>query len=112
MLRGDPLEHCPTRDFPPRPLEIPVPSKEARKQILEIHLEKKPIDSTVNIEKLVEITDSYTGADIAAMVNAAAMSAIKEHISAAGKNEIQDEKVKQNNNGTSRGWFEKGVEEE
>jgi len=100
------------KDVFDRILEIPIPSKEARKQILEIHLEKKPIDSTVNIEKLVEIKDSYTGADIAAMVNAAAMSAIKEHISAAGKNEIQDEKVKQNNNGTSRGWFEKGVEEE
>jgi ATP-dependent 26S proteasome regulatory subunit len=39
-----------------RILEIPVPSKEARKQILEIHLNRKPIDSTVNIEKLVELT--------------------------------------------------------
>src|SRR5213082_3152114 len=55
-----------------RILEIPVPSKEARKQILEIHLKNKPTDSTVNIEKLVELTDGYTGADIAAMVNAAA----------------------------------------
>jgi len=71
-----------------RILEIPVPSKEARKQILEIHLKKKPIDSTVNMEKLVELTDGYTGADIAAMVNAAAMSAIKEYISAAGKKKV------------------------
>ena len=88
-----------------RILEIPIPSKEARKQILEIHLNKKPIDSTVNIEKLVELTDGYTGADIAAMVNAAAMSAIKEHISVAGKKKVtrgneqrSDEKEKQNDN--------------
>jgi transitional endoplasmic reticulum ATPase len=87
-----------------RILEIPVPSKQARKQILEIHLKKKPIDSTVNIEKLVEITDGFTGADIAAMVNAAAMSAIKEHISTAGKKvtagneQPNNEKEKQNNN--------------
>ena len=88
-----------------RILEIPVPSKEARKQILEIHLKKKPIDSTVDIEKLVEITDGYTGADIAAMVNAAAMSAINDHISVAGKNKItrgpeqrKDEKERQNSN--------------
>jgi len=87
-----------------RILEIPVPSREARKQILEIHLKKKPIDSTVNTEKLVEITDGYTGADIAAMVNAAAMSAIKEHISFEGKKKItggkephSDQKDKQNN---------------
>jgi len=88
-----------------RILEIPVPSKKARKQILEIHLKKKPIDSDADIGKLVEITDGFTGADIAAMVNAAAMSAIKENIAEAGKNNItrgnkeqSDEKVKQNNN--------------
>lgn len=55
-----------------RILEIPIPSEEARKQILEIHLKKKPFDSTVNVDKLVELTDGYTGADIAAIVNAAA----------------------------------------
>ena len=32
------------------------------------------------MDKLVEITNGSTGADIAAIINAAAMSAIKEHI--------------------------------
>src|ERR687885_1751982 len=63
-----------------RILEVPVPDKEARKEILKIHTNKKPLDSTVNLDRLVELTDGYTGADIAAIVNAAAMSAIKEHV--------------------------------
>jgi transitional endoplasmic reticulum ATPase len=77
-----------------RLLEVPVPDEESRKEILKIHTSKKPLDhDTVNIDKLVELTDGYTGADIAAMVNAAAMSAIKEHMmtSVNNENEIKEE---------------------
>jgi transitional endoplasmic reticulum ATPase len=63
-----------------RMLEVPIPDKEARKQIFLIHTGKKPLDADVKMEKLVDMTDGMTGADIAAFVNAAAMSAIKEHI--------------------------------
>jgi transitional endoplasmic reticulum ATPase len=63
-----------------RILEVPVPDKEARKQIFQIHTKKKPLDSDVDLGKLVEMTENMTGADIAAIVNAAAMSAIKEHV--------------------------------
>ncbi len=64
-----------------RILEVPVPDKEARRQILQIHAKKKPIDPSVSLDRLVEMTNGYTGADIAAFVNAAAMSAIREHVS-------------------------------
>jgi transitional endoplasmic reticulum ATPase len=63
-----------------RILEVPFPDKDAIKEILKIHTKKKPLDSAVNLDSLVELTDGYTGADIAAIVNAAAMSAIKEHV--------------------------------
>ena len=63
-----------------RILEVPVPDKESRKKIFEIHARKKPLDSDVNLDKLVEMTEGSTGADIAAIVNAAAMTAIKEHL--------------------------------
>lgn len=63
-----------------RILEVPVPDIEARKQIFHIHTKKKPLDSDVNLDKMVEMTEGMTGADIAALVNAAAMSAIKEHV--------------------------------
>src|SRR6476659_5238443 len=63
-----------------RLLEIPIPNDDARREILKIHTARKPIDKTVNLDKLVELTKGYSGADIAALVNAAAMSAIKEYV--------------------------------
>ena len=63
-----------------RMLEVPLPDNNARKEILKIHTTKKPLDSTVSLDKLVELTQGYSGADISAMVNAAAMSAIREHL--------------------------------
>jgi transitional endoplasmic reticulum ATPase len=63
-----------------RILEVPAPDREARKHIIQIHTKKKPLESDVNLDKLVEMTEGMTGADIAALVNAAAMSAIKEHV--------------------------------
>ncbi len=63
-----------------RILEVPPPDKDARKQIFQIHTKKKPLDSDVKLDKLVEMTDGMTGAEIAAIVNAAAMTAIKEHV--------------------------------
>jgi transitional endoplasmic reticulum ATPase len=72
-----------------RVLQVPIPDREARKQIFHSHTERKPLDSDVNLDKLVEMTDRMTGADIAAIVNAAAMTAIKEHVSKkAGKLKI------------------------
>jgi transitional endoplasmic reticulum ATPase len=101
-----------------RILEVPLPDKEARKQILGIHTKRKPLDYTVNIDKLIELTEGYTGADIAAITNAAAMSAIKEYIEASkdkkgqnmtsspvpimikeGQDDKQDEKDKQGKQG-------------
>src|SRR5215216_1121425 len=63
-----------------RLLEVPRPDKDARKHIFQIHTKKKPLESDVNLDNLVEMTEGMTGADIAALVNAAAMSAIKEHV--------------------------------
>jgi transitional endoplasmic reticulum ATPase len=63
-----------------RLLEVPLPDNDAIREILRIHMAKKPVDNTVNIEKLVELVKGYSGADIASLVNAAAISAIREHI--------------------------------
>ncbi|UVS68358.1 CDC48 family AAA ATPase [Nitrososphaera viennensis] len=72
-----------------RILEVPVPDKEARKQILQIHTRKKPLASDVDLDKMVEMTEGMTGADIAALVNAAAMTAIKEHVNLSGGGKLE-----------------------
>ena len=63
-----------------RLLEIPLPDSDAIKEILKIHIAKKPADKSVDLDKLVDLAKGYSGADIAALVNAAAMSAIREYI--------------------------------
>jgi transitional endoplasmic reticulum ATPase len=65
-----------------RIVEVPVPDMEARMDILRIHTKKKLLDSDVDLGKLVELTEGWTGADIGNMVNTAALSAIKERITA------------------------------
>jgi transitional endoplasmic reticulum ATPase len=74
-----------------RILEVPLPDKEARKDILKIHTKRKPLDNTVDMDKLVELTGGFTGADIAAIVNAAAMSAIKEYVATIKNNKVRVE---------------------
>jgi len=61
-------------------LKVPVPDLDARKDILKIHLEKKPLTEDVKIDKLAEKTEGYTGADLAALCNTTAMLVIKEYI--------------------------------
>jgi transitional endoplasmic reticulum ATPase len=67
-----------------RLLQVPVPDKEGRKQILKIHTKKKPLDQGVSIDVLADLTEGMTGADIGATVNAAAMNAIKDHVKNKG----------------------------
>jgi transitional endoplasmic reticulum ATPase len=75
-----------------RLLEITLPDSDARKEILKIHTSKKPLDKTVSLDKLVELTKGYSGADIAALVNAAALSAIKEYLTVNGGEQTKQSK--------------------
>jgi len=74
-----------------RLIYVPPPDKEARKEIFKIHTKKKPLAKDVNLDKLAEKTEGYTGADIAAVCNEAVMFAIREYIS---KEEINQEDLK------------------
>ena len=63
-----------------RLLNVPVPDLEARKDILKLHLDKKPLADDVKIDELAQRTSGYTGADLAALANTTSMLVIKEHI--------------------------------
>ncbi|MCD6235644.1 MAG: CDC48 family AAA ATPase, partial [Thaumarchaeota archaeon] len=60
-----------------REIEIGIPDKNARKEILQIHTRGMPLAEDVNLDKLAEITRGYTGADLAALCREAAMKAIR-----------------------------------
>ena len=63
-----------------RLLYIPPPDLLARKTIFSIHTKGMPLAEDVNIEKLAEHTETYTGAEIAAVCSAASILAIKDHL--------------------------------
>lgn len=63
-----------------RIIEVPTPDPEAREQILRIHTKNKPLAGDVDMSKLVELTDGFTGAEIAAVSNTAAIAALKRYV--------------------------------
>lgn len=75
-------------------LHVPPPDLDARKEILNIHLKRKPLAKDVNINQLAKRTNGYSGADLAALCNTAVMLAIKEHIAKSKTEEEAKEKVK------------------
>ena len=52
-----------------RLLYVPSPDRESRVQIIKIHTNKKPLADDVDIEKLSDLTDRYTGADISSLAS-------------------------------------------
>ncbi|MDA4113702.1 MAG: CDC48 family AAA ATPase [Thaumarchaeota archaeon] len=59
---------------------IPLPDKVARKETLEIHMRGKPISKEVEVERLVEMTEGFNGADLAALVNTAVSIVLQSFI--------------------------------
>jgi len=58
---------------------VPIPDRLARMEILRSHTKGMALDSDVNLEKLTEITDRYTGADIAGVCMKAGLYALREN---------------------------------
>ncbi|MFH0829806.1 MAG: CDC48 family AAA ATPase [Candidatus Aenigmatarchaeota archaeon] len=60
-----------------REIEIPVPDKKGRKEVLQIHTRNMPLEKGVDIDKLAEITYGFVGADLSALAKEAAMHSLK-----------------------------------
>ena len=56
-------------------VEIPAPDAETRAAIFKLHLRERPVSEDINAEELATLTDNYAAADIAFIVNEAAMMA-------------------------------------
>ncbi|MEM3181994.1 MAG: AAA family ATPase, partial [Fervidicoccaceae archaeon] len=65
-----------------RLIYIPPPNKESRLSILKIHTKRVPLAQNVDLEKLAEMTEGYTGADLEALVREAVMLALREKLEA------------------------------
>jgi transitional endoplasmic reticulum ATPase len=63
-----------------REIEIPLPDKQGRLEILQIHTRSMPLAKDVDLQKLADMTHGYTGADLAALVREAAMNALRRYL--------------------------------
>jgi transitional endoplasmic reticulum ATPase len=63
-----------------RIIEVPKPDTKSREHIFRIHTKKKPLADDVNYAKLVELTEGFTGAEIAEVCNRAALIGLKRYI--------------------------------
>lgn len=61
-----------------REISIPIPNKNERLKVLEIHSRGMPLSENVNIEKLAEITHGFVGADLQALCREAAMLCLRK----------------------------------
>jgi len=60
-----------------REIEISIPNRTGRLEILQIHTRGMPLDADVNLEKLADLTHGYAGADLAALCKEAAMHSLR-----------------------------------
>jgi len=63
-----------------REIEIGVPDREGREEILKIHTRGMPLSKDVDLKHLAEITHGFVGADLAALVREAAMKALRRYL--------------------------------
>ncbi len=63
-------------------LLVNAPEEKGREIILNIHTGKMPLNKNVNIKKIAEETDGYTGADLESVAREAGLLALRENIEA------------------------------
>jgi transitional endoplasmic reticulum ATPase len=63
-----------------REIEIGVPDKKGRYEVLQIHTRGMPLAEDVDLKKLADITHGYTGADVSALGRETAMKALRRYL--------------------------------
>ncbi len=77
-----------------RHVEIPMPDKNARTTIFKINLRNKPLDKNVDIDKMAERLEGYTGADIQGLCEEATLLTIRKALADTSINTSDPESVK------------------
>ncbi len=92
--RSDILDHALTRPGRfDRQVVVPLPDLKGRAEILSVHARKVKMGPDANIEKLARGTPMFSGADLAAIINEAALAATmlnKDYIEMADLEEARD----------------------
>jgi cell division protease FtsH len=73
-----------------RQIVVDRPDRNGRRKILEVHTKGKPIDTTIDLDTLAAGTPGFTGADLANLVNEAALLAARRGRKTIGEHELEE----------------------
>jgi cell division protease FtsH len=77
-----------------RQVVVAMPDVQEREDILAIHMKKIPVDSEVDVKKLARATPGTSGADLANLVNEAALFAIRKNRTTVFMDDFEDARDK------------------
>ena len=77
-----------------RQVRVGYPDIKGREEILKVHARRKPMESTVDFHKIAQSTIGFTGADLANLLNEAALHAAKNNKSLIGMDDIEKSYMK------------------
>ncbi|MBR3894855.1 MAG: ATP-dependent zinc metalloprotease FtsH [Clostridia bacterium] len=78
-----------------RQVTVNYPDIRGREEILKVHARNKPMESGVDFHKIAQSTVGFTGADLANLLNEAALAAAKKNKSLIGMDDIEDAYMKE-----------------
>jgi cell division protease FtsH len=73
-----------------RQIVVDRPDRNGRRQILEVHAKGKPLASEVHLDTLAAGTPGFTGADLANLINEAALLAARRGKKTVGQDELEE----------------------
>lgn len=77
-----------------RRVHVPFPDIRSREAILKVHAENVPLDGQVNLERIARGTPGFTGADLANLINEAAINASKLNRTVVTVDDFEDARDK------------------
>ena len=77
-----------------RRVTVNYPDMNGREAILKVHCRNKPLEETVDLHKIAQTTIGFTGADLANLMNEAALLAAKKDKALIGMKDIEDSYMK------------------
>lgn len=77
-----------------RQVVVPLPDIRGREQILKVHAKKVPLDASVDLVSLARGTPGFSGADLANLVNEAALFAGRRNKTKVDQSDFEDAKDK------------------
>ena len=78
-----------------RQITVNYPDMKGRLEILKVHAKNKPFEENVDLEKIAQTTVGFTGADLANLLNEAALLAARKGKSLIGQNDLEDAALRQ-----------------